>query len=190
MRAIDVLREEHHRIAQLLDCLEQVLAQAHAQGHLDAGPSTEILALFEHFADGRHQQREETCLFPRLLARARSVEERIAVGRLCGEHEEERHSLRSMVTRLLGAVYGDKMELQEFLREGVRFLRLHRAHLAHEDSMLLPMAEELLQTEDEAFLLDAYAELDAYGPSLADTAARIQHLVGRVGGQPSSASEL
>ena len=174
--ALEVLREEHRQIARMLDLFERLGAQGRRDGRLPAEPAAELLALFVHFADGLHQEREETCLFTRLFARVRTVEERVALGRLCGDHEEERRVLRSLGMSLLGAIYGRGGDLERFLTEGTTFVRLHRQHLADETRELLPMAERLLQPEDDADLLELYRGLEQGGPSLERLAARIQQL--------------
>lgn len=174
--ALEVLREEHRWIARLLDLLEHLAAAGRRDGRLAAEPAAEILSLFVHFADGLHQEREESCLFARLFARVRSVEERLALGRLCGEHEEERRALRALSESLLGAIYGRSGDLAAFLRASDAFVRLHRRHLADETRALLPMAERLLTAEDDALLLELYRGLERGGPDMAALAARITRL--------------
>lgn len=180
LSALEVLREEHRWIARMLELLERLAADGRRQGRLEAEPAAELLALFVHFADGLHQEREESCLFARLFARVHTVEERLALGRLCGEHEEERRTLRTLSDNLLGAIYGRAGDLAEFLRESEAFVRLHRRHLADETRELLPMAERLLQPEDDALLLELYRGLERGGPDLAAITARITRLAGRL----------
>ena len=187
LQAVAVLREEHRWIARMLDCLQHLVEDAGRRERLDAEAAAELLALFEHFADGIHQQREESALFPRLFARAASVAERVALGRLCGEHEEERRALRLLNEHLLGAIYGRGSDLASFLRTATVFLRLHREHLCIENTDLLPLAERLLQPEDDAPLLRFYTQLELGGPSAASIDARIRDLSARLGLQPASA---
>jgi hemerythrin-like domain-containing protein len=181
MEAVDVLRAEHLWIGRMLDCLEGVLQRTRDTGRLEAETSAELLALFVHFADGLHQRREEGCLFPRLLARARSVEQRVALGRLCGDHERERQALRELDERLLGAIYGRQTDLADFVHQAQGFVALHRAHLREEDAELLPLAEALLEPQDDALLLASYQELERAGPVPAFIAQRVRDLVGRLG---------
>jgi len=164
LEALEVLREEHRWIVRLLDALERVVAHARRSGRLDAQATVEILALFTHFADGLHQRREESCLFPLLLTRARDVEERLALARLCGQHERERVALRTLCERLLGAIYGAPHDLRVFLHEAEAFLALHRGHVAEEERQLLPHAERLLTAEDDEHLLAGFAALEREGP--------------------------
>lgn len=164
MWTTDILREEHRWILCMLQGLERVLSDSEHTGRLDAQNAPELLALFIHFADGLHQEREERCLFPRLLARARSVAERTDIGRLCGQHEEERQAMGRMGRELLGAIYGDARSLSDFRREARRYLEMQRAHLAHENRALLPLAEFLLTPEDDQLVLAGFNQLERGGP--------------------------
>ncbi len=190
LQAIEILREEHHWIGRMLDCLERELESARRSGRLEAEISAELLALFVHFADGLHQRREESCLFPRLLGRARSVDERIALGRLCGDHERERQSLRELNERLLGAIYGRPQDLRDFLREAEFFVVLHRQHLVEENLRLLPLAERLLESEDDGLLLAAYRDLERTGPDPSRLGRRIHELSSRLGLDAPASSQL
>jgi hemerythrin-like domain-containing protein len=181
LEALQVLREEHRWIVLLLDGLEETVQRARRSARLEGELAAELLALFVHFADGLHQRREEACLFPRLLARARSVEERLAIGRLCGDHERERHSLRELSERLLGAIYGAPQDLHGFLREAELFVAMHRQHVHEENLQLLPLSEARLTAEDDALLLAAYRELERGGPERGHIGQRILTLCGRLG---------
>jgi hemerythrin-like domain-containing protein len=190
MRALQILREEHGWIERMLDCLQRVLELAQRSGRLEAEVSAELLALFAYFAEGVHQRREEGCLFPRLLARAHSIDQRLALGRLYGDHERERTALRLMGERLLGAIYGDGSELQDFLREGWAFLGLHRQHLAHENRELLPLAESLLLPQDDELLLAGFRDLEHGRPAGPAIGQRVFALCTRLALGSRSASQF
>ena len=174
MWSTDVLREEHRWILRMLQCLERVGQNSMHAGRLDAASTSELLALFTHFADGLHQEREERCLFPRLLARARSVTERMDIGRLCGEHEQERRALGRMNQDLLGAIYGQARCVRDFQREAQRYVALQRQHVLHENQALLPLADFLLTPEDDEFVMQGFVSLEREGPE------RLKHIFERI----------
>lgn len=177
-----VLREEHRWILRMLQCLESVVRDSESRGRLDAASAAELLALFAHFADGLHQAREEGCLIPRLLARARSVAERIEVGRLLGEHERERHAMAHMNEQLLGAIYGQAHSLRAFQRTALAYAALQREHLLHENLTLLPLADQLLRPEDDETVMQGFVAIEQNGPdSLKQVFERIQALCSRLG---------
>lgn len=160
MWTTDVLREEHRWILRMLACLERMSLESERTGRLDAGEAAELMALFTHFADGLHQEREERCLFPRLLARARSVGERTSLARMSGEHEGERRSMGRLNQALLGAIYGEARSLQDFRREAASYLELQREHVLHENQELLPLADVLLTREDDEAVMRGFVDLE------------------------------
>jgi hemerythrin-like domain-containing protein len=182
MRSTAVLREEHRWILRMLQCLERVTLFSDRDGHLDAACAAELLALFKYFADGLHQEREERFLFPRLLARAHSVAERTEVGRLCGEHEQERRAMARMNQELLGAIYGQGRSLHEFRREALRYIALQRQHVLHENLTLLALAERLLRPEDDELVMQGFADLEREQPGgLARAFGSVEYLCARLG---------
>lgn len=188
MWTTDILREEHRWILRMLQCLERVSVHAERDGRLDAASAAELLALFTYFADGLHQEREEHYLFPRLLARARSVTERMDIGRLCGEHEQERRAMTRMNQELLGAIYGKQHSLHDFQRETLRYVTLHRAHLLHENQAVLPLADFLLTPEDDEAIMQGFVSLERDGPQrLKQVFERVQHLCAHLGVDTSAA---
>lgn len=164
MWTTDVLREEHRWILRMLQCLARVQAESERSGRLEPRSSGELMALFTHFADGLHQEREERCLFPRLLARARSVAERTEIARLCGEHEQERRAMARMNRELLGAIYGEPRSLRDFQREARRYVEMQRSHLLNENRQLLPLAEFLFTREDDEAVMRGFVALEQEGP--------------------------
>jgi hemerythrin-like domain-containing protein len=182
MWTTDVLREEHRWILCMLQSLERLTLASERDQRLDAACAGELLALFTFFADGLHQEREERYLFPRLLARARSPEERMDIGRLCGEHEEERRVMARMNQVLLGAVFGQTQSLREFQRAALRYVAMQRRHLQHENQALLPLAEQLLTREDDEATMQGFVDLEHGSPQkLKQVFERIQYLCGRLG---------
>lgn len=188
MWSTDVLREEHRWILRMLQCLERVSVGAERDGRLDAASASELMALFTYFADGLHQDREERYLFPRLLARARSVAERLEIARLCGEHEQERRAMLRMNQELLGAIYGESRSLRDFEREALRYVALHREHVLHENRAVLPLADSLLTPADDEAVMQGFLCLEHEGPQrLKQIFERIRHLCGHLGIDPHAA---
>jgi hemerythrin-like domain-containing protein len=182
MWTTEVLREEHRWILRMLACLESVTVASEGRGRLDGESAAELMALFTYFADGLHQDREERCLFPRLLLRARSVQERMDIAKLCGEHEEERRGMHRMTSGLLGAIFGEKRSLRDFQREARRYVQLQRDHIVHENQALLPLAELLLTPEDDEIVMQGFVSLEHDGPEkLKRIFERIGELCSRLG---------
>lgn len=98
-----VLEAEHALVRRAAACLSALADEALESGELDAASAAELVELFEDFADGVHQEKEERCLFPALV-RAGLRAGRVA--ELASEHRAERRLLHSLRAGLEGAAYG------------------------------------------------------------------------------------
>jgi hemerythrin-like domain-containing protein len=144
LKTTERLSLEHRWIGKMTNGLGTVLADAKSENRLP-GEACELLSLYETFADGRHQDKEEQVLFVELLDAA-SDRDRAVLGRLITDHEVERAHMSGMRVNLLGAVHGDPGCVREFVREASAYVALHRAHMLREEEILLPMIERLLDT--------------------------------------------
>jgi len=179
MRAIEILRREHGWIAWMAECLETLTAEGRAAGQLPPEAS-ELLFLYETFADGRHQDKEEGVLFGELIAAA-SDEERTLVGKLLEDHEAERKLMASMRLHLLGALHGEPGCVREFTRAASRYIDLHRSHMHREAAVLFPMAERLLGTAADARVTKGFEQIEGGPGDVHGIEEQILHLRGRVG---------
>lgn len=179
MRAMDILRREHRWIAGMAQCLETMVSEARTD-EIVPSECYELLHLYESFADGRHQEKEEELLFPELLSRA-SDEERRTLGRLLEDHEAERAHMASMRLNLLGAVHGEPLCVRAFARAASEYIALHRSHMQRETVLLLPMAERLLDPEADARVATAFEKLEGGKGDPHGLAEQIHRLMERLG---------
>jgi hemerythrin-like domain-containing protein len=157
-RSIEVIREEHVWIGDLLVCLERVTEEAERTGQLEPRNAASVLALCEYFADDLHQRKEEVCLYPALLMKASNAEAR-DIAAMMAEHEAERRMMKGLADNLLGGVAGEPLSLRAFVRTSGEYVRHHRAHIAHEALQLLPLAERLLDDEEDRKVLEGFERL-------------------------------
>ena len=155
MRPIDVLETEHRWIRHMLQGLEHVIRHVRTNHRFDGAAAFELLGLFESFADGSHQEKEERHLFPRLLTRADPHETNKIRG-LLGEHADERRRMLQLRSSLTSAYYGDESALREFVRVATSYVALHKEHMAAEHAVVFPMAERLLTADDEREVLTGF----------------------------------
>lgn len=179
MKTLDVLTREHTWIGAMAACLEALVARAHADDQLPE-PAYELLHLYESFADGRHQEKEETVLFPELL-RGADEEDRRELGQLLADHGEERQHLSAMRSNLLGAVYGEPLCVRTFAAEARAYLDRHRSHMAREHATLFPMARRLLTPEADARVVAGFEHLEGGAGDPGGLGERIGGLCRRVG---------
>jgi len=173
------LGDEHFWIRHLLDCLEQVAAAAGEHGQVDPEASSELLYLFESFADGQHQTKEEAALFPGILDKA-SPGEQEYLKKLLSDHVAEREHMERMRSQLDGAIYGEPLCVRDFVRAAGAYVELHRKHMAHENTVLLPMVERTLTPTDDAEILEGFREIELAGPDPTGIVERIKSLCRRL----------
>jgi hemerythrin-like domain-containing protein len=181
MQAIQILDEEHFWIARMLDCLQSIAEGQKETGELDSGSAEELMELFETFADGSHQKKEEQHLFPRLHMHVASKEEALIQG-LASDHKSEVGHMIRMRSTLESAIHGDATSRREFARAAEEFLSLERAHMNKEMHVLYPLARRLLTMEDDKAIVKAFEKLEISGPAAQErTKARISALCVRLG---------
>jgi hemerythrin-like domain-containing protein len=106
----------------------------------------------------------------------------VDIGRLCGEHEQERRAMGRMSQELLGAIYGQTHSLRDFQREALRYVHLQREHVLHENQAVLPLADFLLTPEDDESVMRGFVSLEREGPQhLKQVFERIRGLCARLG---------
>ena len=142
MQTIERLKLEHRLISAMTDGLEAITARAKADRRVP-DEAYELLSLFDSFADGRHQDKEEQVLFVELLDVAED-HDRSILSRLLGDHEKERRHMSGMRVSLLGAVHGEPGCVREFVHEADAYSTLHRSHMLRESEIMLPMVARLL----------------------------------------------
>ncbi len=175
LRSIAILEREHRWIGWMTECLEALIARAHVDDQLPA-ETYELLRLFESFADGLHQDKEEHVLFVHLLDVARG-NERDALTKLLTDHEAERRHLSGMRVNVLGAVHGEPGCVREFVREAEGYLGVHRAHMARESKVLFPLAARVLTPDADAQVVRGFGQVDASEEGGSATAGLLEQIV-------------
>jgi hemerythrin-like domain-containing protein len=156
-RVTRILREEHGLIERAAACLDRLADETLESGEVPVETAVDLLDFFEEYANTAHQEKEERCLFPALLARG-LAEQRVR--ELLAEHEEDRISLGAMRHDLEIAAYGNELYRDRFASLAMEYARLQRQHAEAEDLILLPLVEELLDTPTELQILEGFQEIE------------------------------
>ena len=157
----------------MLECLAKATEDAERTGEVDGG-TAELLILFESFADGTHQGKEEAILFPRLLERAGGTDE-AAIRQQLTDHENDRRLMLGMQSNLVRAMcQDDPLSLRKFIEMAHDYVRLHRQHMAREQEIVFPLADRVLTREDGQDVLESFERVQAEG---ADSAQRVRERV-------------
>ena len=151
-RAIDMLRAEHEAILAALNILDTFTQQVSADQTVECEDIDALLALFNEFADKCHHGKEEDLLFPALVkAGLTAGAGPLAV--MLSEHEQGRRLVREMTEAA-----HPPLNLLDFFDAARAYSQALRSHIERENTVLFPMAEEVLTQTQLDTLADAFEE--------------------------------
>ena len=161
MTSMQRLREEHRVILRALALVEVAVARLSEGRTLPDGWWGALLEWLRGFADLNHHAKEEQYLFP-ALGEAGVPPEGGPVGVMLEEHREGRTLVQAMAAgegeRRIGAAR--------------RYIQLLREHIDKENSVLLPLAEAVLDRQGEMLVARGFDKVEAeQGPTAAIEAA-------------------
>lgn len=149
--AVSILAGEHRVILQTLACLERIAARAVEHDSIPAAHAGQALEILRRFADQCHHSKEEEILFPALEAKVPGFGPTRVMR---DEHVTGRAHIADMARALTGDDAG------RFAAQATAYVVLLRAHIEKEDEILFRMAQQLLDAEEDARLLDAYRAVE------------------------------
>jgi hemerythrin-like domain-containing protein len=164
MKATNILIEEHNVILKLLECTERIIAEAEAKGKLNAQAANTAIDFFRNFADRCHHAKEEDRLFIAMEAHG-FPRDGGPTGVMLEEHILGRQYVGGMAEAVEKAAVGDAQAIRTFSENARNFIDLLQNHIAKENNVLFPMADQSLgETEMETMLADfKQIEADAGG---------------------------
>ncbi len=145
-----ILRDEHRVILKALDILDATAARLAVGDAIPEALWSALLDWLQGFADARHHAKEEQLLFPALI-RAGLPSPGGPVDVMLEEHEIGRDLVRAMAQG--GPVHR--------ATETRRYTALLRDHIAKEDTVLFPLADELLPSAEIERLRREFERADA-----------------------------
>jgi len=143
MKATDILVEEHTVIERVLDALEHAVQSLEEGGSVEPDFFIGVTDFVKGFADGCHHKKEEDVLFRAMAANGVPVENG-PIGAMLVEHEQGRvytRELREAAQRLQA---GDEAARDDIIRNGRSYVALLRQHIAKENGVLFPMADQAI----------------------------------------------
>ncbi len=144
-RMIELLREEHRDIAQLLDVLEDELKIFNRLERPDYDVIEAIIRYFQDYPDCCHHPKEDM-IFAKLKLRNPGVAKR--VGDVEADHRQETERL-DRVAKIVRNVLLDREISRQTFSEVMRdFIDHQRLHMAMEERSFFPAAANALRPED------------------------------------------
>jgi hemerythrin-like domain-containing protein len=150
MQATEVLRHEHRVIEIVMEGLGRLAGHVDSGKPLDREQAAKALEIIANFVDRCHHTKEEQHLFP-LMTKHGMPTETGPLFVMLREHEEGRAHVRAMREAATDA---------PFAAAAHAYTNLLRSHIYKEDNVLYPMAERMLNDQDDAQLLRDFDEVE------------------------------
>ena len=169
----DVLEDEHRYILKVVGAMT-VLAESLEKGEA-VEPETlkNMVEFMRIFADKCHHGKEEAQLFPLLEKRGVPVRG-CPMGVLIHEHQTGRTLVTGLAEAAEGYQKGDPAARDALLKNIRGITDLYPGHIWKEDYLLFPMANKVLNAEDQQSLSEEFEKVEeAIGR---DVHQRLAHL--------------
>jgi hemerythrin-like domain-containing protein/uncharacterized protein (DUF2249 family) len=154
-----VLMEEHTLILQALDALERKIAQVESGAPADRAYFEKAVEFLRTFADKCHHGKEEHLLFKTMVERG-FPREAGPIAVMLHEHDIGRAFVRGIAEAAASPAV-DRAAVRRIIENGRGFIQLLRAHIDKENTILFPMADNVLSPEDQAYLEKAFERFEA-----------------------------
>jgi hemerythrin-like domain-containing protein len=166
------LENDHIHILRLTDIMEQITQS----GEPDIDHIEKVVGIIRNFADGLHHAKEEDHFFPYLGERGFSTTQG-PVAVMLYEHKQGRNFVKGIVDNISLYRSGDRNAAGEIYRNMLGYAGLLRNHIAKENNILFRMADRALSGDDNATLMEQFAEAEARnGTGSADYIRQIEEL--------------
>lgn len=159
MEATNILKQEHRVIERVLASLEAAATRLKAGEAISPPFFLEAADFIKGFADGCHHKKEEGVLFPAMEAAGIPAEGGpIAV--MLAEHQEGRRLTSAMRVGAEKLQSGDIAAREGVAQNALQYVALLRQHIAKEDNVLFPMADQAIQGSAERQVAEAFDHVE------------------------------
>lgn len=154
--ASEYLVKEHKGILVGLQILEKMIQLVRGNALHDQSDISEIINFLKLFADKCHHGKEEGLLFP-LMEKYGIPKEKGPIGQMLTEHDAGRELIRKMSDA------GSASELNKalFIESAENYIRLLRAHIEKENTILFPMGDKVIPVEQQPALIETFEKHEA-----------------------------
>lgn len=157
---LHTLKHEHRVIERALRALDGVCLRLELGQHVPAEVLSQLVDFISTFADRYHHGKEETYLFP-VLQRQGIPHDGGPLGVIEQEHRIESELTAEMRRAIKGYREVDTEARQRFVEAARRYTDHLLGHIDKEDGILLRLADEILDEEDEAALRAGFGKAEA-----------------------------
>lgn len=157
------LVHEHEMIERAMAVLHQNLEKVQ-HGKCQPTQLTRALDFLLEFGDKVHNRKEEDYLFPFMNEKGIPTQGG-PIGVMLMEHQAERDLLERMMQTVPKLQVMDEEQMEQFVREGMEYLRIRAEHIWKENDVLYPMGRKVISDNEGQSLVNRFREVDraAYG---------------------------
>ncbi len=172
MTPTETLKHEHQVILLVLKGAEAEARRIDRTGKVDKDKVAKMVEFFRNFVDRCHHTKEEKHLFQRMRSSVRQAAGPVSV--MLHEHDEGRREVKLLSEALESSAPGAAGAVRDHL---LAYAELLRQHIAKEDNVLYPLADEGLSAEDQRALADAFeqVEVQEMGPGVHEEYHQLAH---------------
>ncbi|KPJ90312.1 MAG: hypothetical protein AMS18_11295 [Gemmatimonas sp. SG8_17] len=143
MKATDILMDEHRVIERVLGVLEAAVARSDRGDPVRPGLFLDAADFIQNFADGSHHNKEEGVLFGAMID-AGVPQHGGPIPVMLSEHDHARAYTQAMRQAAERWDDGDDDARQQATKAARSYAALLRQHIAKEDQILFPLAEQAI----------------------------------------------
>ncbi|MBI2919214.1 MAG: hemerythrin domain-containing protein [Chloroflexi bacterium] len=182
MLPTEVLMKDHRVIERLCRVLNAAAARLDTGDDADPQVFERSLRFIREFADSYHHGREEDLLFPALEAHG-VPREGGPTGVMVLDHNQGRASVQAMAQALQRWATGDASARAEVARHARAYSQLLLEHIPKEDNILYPIADSVLEPEEQQALLKKFqaVETQRIGDRYQEYVKLVEELEAQVG---------
>jgi hemerythrin-like domain-containing protein len=154
--SLQIIRDEHTALAAMLRALGAMIERGpgdEPERYFDMMRAT--LFYIDEFPERKHHPKESQLLFPQIARRSSACHD--VLERLEKDHAGSERAIRELQHLLLAwELVGDSRR-QVFEEAAHKYLQQYQSHMQLEDSVVLPLAEQVLDEADWLLLDAAFA---------------------------------
>lgn len=159
MKATEILMSEHRVIERVLDALEIAARRVESGQDVPAGYFLDACDFIAGFADGCHHRKEEGVLFVELTGIGMPADQG-PIGVMLAEHERGRAFTRAIREAARKLAEGDAGAKRALIANARGYVALLRDHIAKEDDVLFPMADQMIPPDRHDQVLAGFARVE------------------------------
>jgi hemerythrin-like domain-containing protein len=159
MKTTQILMDEHRVIERVLDALEAAAGALERGEGVRPGFFLDAAEFISGFADGCHHHKEEGVLFEAMAAQGMPTEEG-PIGVMLAEHEQGRAYTKAMREAAGRLEQGDDDARAQVVNSARGYVALLRQHIAKEDTVLFPMAEQVIPRGGHERMLEDFERVE------------------------------